>query len=259
MLAADGDGNASTLAKYYDVKFAWDNPNDSPDAGKQVYDTMFPINEMTYHARGGKEEHLASRQKVANQGRADARLAVDGNGELYIYSKSDGMIRQVVGGGVQVSDAPHALGHRARRVGGCRGRAADCAATLTLELKDFATLPITGKLDGAGQVDGMLARVNSIREEPGGAGRLFVTDMNGPIYILDKKTKALTTYLDFNGRGDRAGHLRQAAITIRDTAAASASSSSIRITGATASSTPCTWKARRCRARSGRTRRTCRA
>ena len=51
----------------------------------------------------------------------------------------------------------------------------------------------------------MLARVNSIREEPGGAGRLFVTDMNGPIYILDKKTKALTTYLDFNGSGDRPG------------------------------------------------------
>ena len=51
----------------------------------------------------------------------------------------------------------------------------------------------------------MLARVNSIREEPGGTGRLFVTDMNGPIYILDKKTKALTTYLDFNGSGDRPG------------------------------------------------------
>jgi hypothetical protein len=76
---------------------------------------------------------------------------------------------------------------------------------VTLELKDFATLPITGNVDGAGQVDGMLARVNSIREEPGGAGRLFVTDMNGPIYILDKKTKALTTYLDFNGSGDRPG------------------------------------------------------
>ncbi len=51
----------------------------------------------------------------------------------------------------------------------------------------------------------MLARVNSVREEPGGAGRLFVTDMNGPVYILDKKTKALTTYLDFNGSGDRPG------------------------------------------------------
>ena len=82
------------------MKFVWDNPNDSPDAGKQVYDTMFPINELIYHARGGKEEHLASRQKVANQGRADARLAIDGSGELYIYSKSDGMIRQVVGGSV---------------------------------------------------------------------------------------------------------------------------------------------------------------
>ncbi|HUP39769.1 MAG TPA: PQQ-dependent sugar dehydrogenase, partial [Vicinamibacterales bacterium] len=98
MVAADADNSAATQAKYYDVTFLWDNPNDSPDAGKQLYDTMWPINEMIYHARGGKEEHLASRQQIANQGRADARLAVDGNGELYIYSKSDGMIRQVVGG-----------------------------------------------------------------------------------------------------------------------------------------------------------------
>jgi len=96
MLAADGDRNPATQAKTYPVKFAWDNPGDSPDAGRKIYDTMFPINEMTYHSRGGKEEHLASRQKVANQGRADARLAVDANGELYIYSKSDGMIRQIV-------------------------------------------------------------------------------------------------------------------------------------------------------------------
>ncbi len=77
--------------------------------------------------------------------------------------------------------------------------------SLTLELKDVASLPITGKLDGAGQVDGMLARVNSIREEPGGADRWFVTDMNGPIYVLNKKTKALDTYLDFNGAGERPG------------------------------------------------------
>jgi hypothetical protein len=77
--------------------------------------------------------------------------------------------------------------------------------SLTLELKDVAALPITGNVEGTGQVDGMLARVNSIREEPGGGNRLFVTDMNGPIYILDKKTKTLTTYLDFNGSADRAG------------------------------------------------------
>lgn len=97
MLAADADGKPETLAQIHEIKFLWDNPNDSPDAGKQIYDTMFPINEVTYHFRGGKEEHLASRQRVANQGRADARFAIDANGELYIYSKSDGMIRQVVG------------------------------------------------------------------------------------------------------------------------------------------------------------------
>ena len=78
-------------------------------------------------------------------------------------------------------------------------------AALTLELKDFATLPITGSLEGAGQVDGMLARVNSVREEPGGTGRFFVIDMNGPIYIFNEKTKALTTYLNFNGTGERDG------------------------------------------------------
>jgi len=76
---------------------------------------------------------------------------------------------------------------------------------LTIEVKDFAELPITGTREASGQVDGMLARVNSIREEPGRPGRLFIADMNGPIYILDEQTKALTTYLDFNGRDERPG------------------------------------------------------
>ena len=98
MLAADRDGDPATQAKFYPVKFAWDDPSDSPDAGKKVYDSMWPITEHVYHERGGQGEGLPSRQKVANQGRADSRLAVDGNGELFIYSKSDGMIRQIVGG-----------------------------------------------------------------------------------------------------------------------------------------------------------------
>jgi Glucose / Sorbosone dehydrogenase len=76
---------------------------------------------------------------------------------------------------------------------------------LILDIKDFFALPITGKLDGTGQTDGMLARVNTVREEPGGTNRLFLNDLNGPFYILDKKTKALTTYIDFNGRDGRSG------------------------------------------------------
>ena len=83
--------------------------------------------------------------------------------------------------------------------------AAASSAPVTIDVEDFAPLPITGKLDGTGQVDGLLARVNSVREEPGRTGRLFIPDMNGPIYILDKRTKALSTYLDFNGVGDRPG------------------------------------------------------
>jgi hypothetical protein len=83
--------------------------------------------------------------------------------------------------------------------------AAQAQQTLTLEIRDYATLPITGQPIGKTSNEMLLARVNAIREEPGGAPRLFVTDMNGPIYILDRKTKALTTYLDFNGSDDRAG------------------------------------------------------
>ena len=97
MLALDADGKAQTTAAFHPIKFVWDNPNDSPDAGKQTYDSVWPINELVYHLRGGQAERLPARQKVANQGRADSRLAMDASGELFIYSKSDAMIRQIVG------------------------------------------------------------------------------------------------------------------------------------------------------------------
>jgi Glucose / Sorbosone dehydrogenase len=77
---------------------------------------------------------------------------------------------------------------------------------VALEIKDYATMPITGMLDGRGQVNGLLSRVNFLREEPGGGrGRLFVNDLNGPFYILDKHSRKLTTYLDFNGREGHQG------------------------------------------------------
>ena len=76
---------------------------------------------------------------------------------------------------------------------------------LILEVSDYLALPITGKLDGKGQTDGMLARVNSFREEPGGGGRVFVHDLTGPLYLLDKQSKTLTTYLNFNGRDGKPG------------------------------------------------------
>jgi mono/diheme cytochrome c family protein len=81
--------------------------------------------------------------------------------------------------------------------------AAQPASRLTLELTDYLQMPITGELDGQ-NTRGLLARVNFLRDEPGGR-RFFINDLNGPLYIVDKQTKVFTTYLDFNGLGGRPG------------------------------------------------------
>jgi mono/diheme cytochrome c family protein len=72
-----------------------------------------------------------------------------------------------------------------------------------LELADYVQVPITGETGGE-STRGQLARVNFMREEPGGR-RFFVNDLNGPLYILDKQTRQFTTYLDFNGLAGRPG------------------------------------------------------
>ena len=81
--------------------------------------------------------------------------------------------------------------------------AADDTPRPVLELAEYARLPITGD-PGGENTRGQLARVNFLRDEPGGR-RFFVNDLNGPLYILDKQTKQFTTYLDFNGAGGRPG------------------------------------------------------
>jgi glucose/sorbosone dehydrogenase len=95
MLAAD-DGNPKTMARRQEVKILWDDPSDAPDKGKRLYDSMFPIVELTYHHRGGKDPDLPGRGRSSGPGRADARFAIDAAGELYLMSKMDGVIRAVV-------------------------------------------------------------------------------------------------------------------------------------------------------------------
>ena len=86
-------------------------------------------------------------------------------------------------------------------------------ADLTIELKDYASMPVTGAADGAGNTAGLLARTNFLREEPGGGrNRLFVNDLNGPLYIVDRGTKKTTTYLDFNGLAGKPGIFHRLAI-----------------------------------------------
>jgi hypothetical protein len=86
MLAAD-DGKPGTLAPIHEVKLLWN---------KKFYDTMFPIVEAGYHERGGKSPHLPGRADLIMNGRADVRFSIDADGELYLYSKGDGIIRAVV-------------------------------------------------------------------------------------------------------------------------------------------------------------------
>src|SRR5262245_49727143 len=83
---------------------------------------------------------------------------------------------------------------------------------LTIEIRDFATLPVTGAVDGPGNSAGLLARINFLRQEPGGKNRYFVNDLNGPLYILDKDTKKATAYLDFDGLPGRPGLFHRLAI-----------------------------------------------
>jgi glucose/sorbosone dehydrogenase len=92
MLAAD-DGKADTLAPMHELQIQWDNT--AAEAAKQPYPTMFPIVLAAYRARGGKDPDLPGGSVVSGTGRADIRFAVDGAGELYILSKSDGMIRAI--------------------------------------------------------------------------------------------------------------------------------------------------------------------
>jgi hypothetical protein len=70
--------------------------------------------------------------------------------------------------------------------------------TVTVQLSDYAAVPQSGTLANSPDNAVYVARVNYLREEPGGGlNRLFVCDLNGKLYILDKTTRQFTTYLDF--------------------------------------------------------------
>jgi hypothetical protein len=79
VLKAD-DGDPATIAPLHEI-----------EAG------LRKLTEDTFHARGGRGDTLPGAAAVSGRGRVDMRFAEDNNGELYILTKSDGMIRQVVG------------------------------------------------------------------------------------------------------------------------------------------------------------------
>jgi hypothetical protein len=77
VLAAD-DGNPTTLAPLHEL-------------GTELR----ALAEATFKRRGGKGDSLPGFGAVAGRGRVDIRLSEDNDGELYVLSKSDGMIREL--------------------------------------------------------------------------------------------------------------------------------------------------------------------
>jgi mono/diheme cytochrome c family protein/glucose/arabinose dehydrogenase len=79
VLAAD-DGEAMTTAPIYEIDTS-----------------LRPMVEESYRERGGKTPSLPGMGAVAGPGRVDVRFAEDNDGELYLLTKPDGVIRKVVG------------------------------------------------------------------------------------------------------------------------------------------------------------------
>ena len=53
------------------------------------------LSEETFRRRGGRGDNLPGFGAIAGRGRVDIRLAEDNDGELYVLTKGDGMIREV--------------------------------------------------------------------------------------------------------------------------------------------------------------------
>src|SRR5438094_10498104 len=90
-----------------------------------------------------------------------------------------------------------------------QGTHAARSGAASIDLEDYLVMPITGRVDGKGSNELLLSRVNTLREEVGGAKRFFVSDLNGPLYIVDKDTKKISLYLDFNGNEGKKGLFRR--------------------------------------------------
>ena len=103
------DTDPGTLATVHELQVVFDNPTDSPDLGA-VRRRLFDIVADEYTRRGGNAPGSQVLPGTATGlvtfgndpdgvayggGRADIRLAPGGDGEIYVLSKSDGMIRQM--------------------------------------------------------------------------------------------------------------------------------------------------------------------
>jgi hypothetical protein len=87
------------------LQLVFDSPYDNPDQGP-LKRRLFDIVSEGYHHKGGTALALPGGANTTDGndpegvpyggGRADIRLALDSAGEIYVLSKSDGMVRRLV-------------------------------------------------------------------------------------------------------------------------------------------------------------------
>ena len=109
---------------------------------------------------------------------------------------------------LQRVDLPQSISSRLLALGLAVFLAAPAAAQLTtLRVVDYATVPATGitSFPAPSANTSYLARVNFLADDPVNSNRMFVNDLNGPLYMLDKTTRQFTEYLNFNGAGGAPG------------------------------------------------------
>jgi Glucose / Sorbosone dehydrogenase len=98
MLAVDGS-HPPRVAPHHEPRVRWDHAAGPSDQVAQMSMSLFDVVRAAYHARGGKHTDLPGTAALAPSGRVDVRFGVDGEGEVYLLTKSDGMIRLVTGFG----------------------------------------------------------------------------------------------------------------------------------------------------------------
>jgi mono/diheme cytochrome c family protein/glucose/arabinose dehydrogenase len=80
-----------------DVRKADDGVPSTLAAMHEVDADLRRIVAETFRARGGRGDVLPGGAAISGKGRVDVRFAEDSDGELYVLTKTDGMIRRVVG------------------------------------------------------------------------------------------------------------------------------------------------------------------
>ena len=104
-MIANDDGIRTSLAAVHELQVVFDSPYDNPGLGP-LKRRLFDVVAEEYRHKGGTASALPGGANTTDGndpegvpyggGRADIRLALGSDAEIYILSKSDGMVRRLV-------------------------------------------------------------------------------------------------------------------------------------------------------------------